>query len=124
MQSLQGIQLTMMIDCAPIPDTVVRTPQHSRVTTEMPTEDLKSGHLYEELHKQVRAEIAFMLDRHGWNQKRLAKAMEVPQSTVSKFLKPGYGMTLRTLLHIANSLGCRIDVRFVRDTVRDDEFTK
>lgn len=64
----------------------------------------------------VSLEIAAALKRAGLTQEQAAKKLGVSRSQVSRLVSPRYfGHNLLTLLGFAEMLGCRLEVKLVKE---------
>lgn len=69
----------------------------------------------------VSLELAAALKRAGLTHNEAAKKLGVSRSQVSRLVSPRYyGHNLLTLLGLAEMLGCRLEVRLIKDEEQGD----
>ena len=69
---------------------------------------------YDEILEDFYVAVSRQLQRTGLSQVELAKRLGVSKSYVTKALKDGRSLSLKTMILIADALGLTVTARFVR----------
>ena len=69
----------------------------------------------EALALDVAVEIERAMKVQGWTQTELAKRLYVPEMWLDELLQGDSTVTLRYLVRVASALGCKVEIRFVKD---------